>query len=112
MIPWAAAHQGLYGNLRLPVTIITGEADEVITATRQSMRLHRDIPHSELRVIPGLGHMLHYFAQDEIAALLEATSRRNGSKRTGEPDEHTDPARHVSEDGLAPQNVVSTPAAY
>jgi pimeloyl-ACP methyl ester carboxylesterase len=72
MIPWAALHQKRYGELRLPVMIITGAADRIITAARQSIRLHRDIPHSTLRVLPGLGHMIHYFAQDEIAVSVEA----------------------------------------
>jgi pimeloyl-ACP methyl ester carboxylesterase len=71
MIPWAAAHQHLYRNLRLPVTIVAGDQDRIITAQRQSMRLRADIPHSRLRVLPGLGHMIHYFAQDEIAASVE-----------------------------------------
>jgi pimeloyl-ACP methyl ester carboxylesterase len=70
MIPWAAAHQARYGTLHLPVTIITGDADQIITGSRQSMRLHADIPHSRLRVLPGLGHMIHYFAHDEIAASV------------------------------------------
>jgi pimeloyl-ACP methyl ester carboxylesterase len=78
MIPWAAASQGRYGELRLPVTIITGDADAIITAERQSMRLHGEIPHSELAVLPGLGHMIHYFAQDEIAARVAAMTGGRG----------------------------------
>ena len=77
MIPWAAVHRTRYGDLRMPVTIVTGDDDRVITGARQSMRLHRDIPHSTLRVLPGLGHMIHYFAQDEIAAAAEAVVDRS-----------------------------------
>ena len=72
MIPWAALSQRHYRGLRLPVAILAGEADEIVTATRQSVRLHDEIPHSSLRVLPGLGHMIHYFAQDEIAASIDA----------------------------------------
>jgi pimeloyl-ACP methyl ester carboxylesterase len=79
MIPSALAAQGRYGELRLPVTILTGDRDRIITAHRQSMRLHEDIPHSDLRVLPGLGHMIHYFAQDEIAASVEAMLERHES---------------------------------
>src|SRR5215212_3171305 len=52
MTPQAAATQGRYGELRLPVTIITGDDDRIITARRQSMRLNGDIAHSTLRVLP------------------------------------------------------------
>ena len=102
MIPWAAAHQSRYGDLRLPVTIITGDDDHIITAARQSIRLHRDIPHSELRVLPGLGHMIHYFAQDEIAESAEGMLGRSDEPRTGDvlhPGLHAPAsrARHASD---------------
>jgi pimeloyl-ACP methyl ester carboxylesterase len=84
MIPWAAANQGRYGTLHLPVTIITGDADHIITGSRQSMRLHVDIPHSRLRVLPGLGHMIHYFAPDEIAASVAAPPGRAFERGAGE----------------------------
>ena len=111
MIPWAAAHQGRYGGLRLPVTIITGDDDHIITAARQSMRLHRDIPHSDLRVLPGLGHMIHYFAQDEIAESVEAMLGRGDAPRTDEPvhlglHAAASRARHASD------AAVSSAAAY
>jgi pimeloyl-ACP methyl ester carboxylesterase len=111
MIPWAAMHQHRYRDLRLPVTIITGDDDRIITAARQSMRLNRDIPHSRLRVLPGLGHMIHYFAQDEIVESVEAMLGRGDEPRTGEPlrpriHASASPARHASE------AAVSSAAAY
>jgi pimeloyl-ACP methyl ester carboxylesterase len=81
MIPTAANAQGRYGELRLPVAILTGDDDRVVTCHRQSMRLHEDIPHSSLRVLPGLGHMIHYFAQDEIAASIDAVLGDAGRAR-------------------------------
>jgi pimeloyl-ACP methyl ester carboxylesterase len=72
MIPTAANAQGRYRELRLPVAILAGDDDRVVTSRRQSVRLHEVIPHSSLRVLPGLGHMIHYFAQDEIAASIDA----------------------------------------
>ena len=83
MIPWAALHRKRYRDLRLPVTIITGDEDHIITATRQSARLHADIPHSDLRVLPGLGHMIHYFAQDEIVDGVEALLDRSDERHAG-----------------------------
>jgi pimeloyl-ACP methyl ester carboxylesterase len=107
MIPWAAMSQAHYHELRLPITIITGDADEIITAQRQSIRLHEEIPHSELRVLPGLGHMIHYFAQDEIAARVEAMlgrGRERGERAVRAPD-------HVSARSDAPRASALTGAA-
>ncbi len=110
MIPWAALAQAHYHKLRLPVAILTGDADEIITAKRQSIRLHDEIPHSSLRVLPGLGHMIHYFAQDEIAASVEAVLARS--------ERRTDEAMHPLSDHArsmrshASDAVVSSAAAY
>jgi pimeloyl-ACP methyl ester carboxylesterase len=89
MVPWAAAHQNRHQDLRLPVTIVTGSADKVVTATRQSLRLHREIAHSELRMLPGLGHMIHYFAQDEIVASIEAMAGRTAAQPSAQPSRRT-----------------------
>jgi pimeloyl-ACP methyl ester carboxylesterase len=109
MIPWAANHQELYRYLSLPVTIVAGDADKMVTTTRQSMRLHEDMPHSDLRVLPGLGHMIHYFAGDEIAASVEAVlgraGARDGSDASSRPQAHVE-ASHGAEPA------VTSPAAY
>jgi pimeloyl-ACP methyl ester carboxylesterase len=85
MIPSAAAQQSRYKDLRLPVTILSGSADKVVTASRQSQRLQREIAHSELRILPGLGHMIHYFAQDEIVARIEAMAERAAARPPAQP---------------------------
>jgi pimeloyl-ACP methyl ester carboxylesterase len=72
MVPAAAALRKRYGELRLPVQILTGTADRIVTPERQSGRLHETIRSSELTRLPGLGHMVHYAAQDEIARAVAA----------------------------------------
>ena len=62
---------------------MAGNADKVVTARRQSLRLHREIAHSELRLLGGLGHMIHYFAHDEIVEAIEATAARIVSRPFG-----------------------------
>lgn len=99
MIPRAALSQAHYQRLRLPVAILAGDADEIVTPKRQSMRLHEEIPHSDLRVLPGLGHMIHYFAQDEIAARVEAILERGGEEAVRRP--HHVPASWDASTGMA-----------
>lgn len=62
-----------YGDVSVPVAILAGAEDRVVDPG-QAERLHRAVPHSTLRVLPGLGHMLHHFAQDEVVAAVEAVA--------------------------------------
>jgi pimeloyl-ACP methyl ester carboxylesterase len=71
-----------YRELRLPVVIIAGEEDRAVKPKGQSLRLHRELARSEMRLEPGLGHMLHYMvpevivdAVDNIAAAEPAVGR-------------------------------------
>lgn len=73
MIPAAAALSKRYGELsRLPVSIITGAEDRIVDGEQQSARLHREVPASELQVLPGLGHMVHHGAPALVAQAIEA----------------------------------------
>lgn len=83
MVPSAAAMQGHYRHLRLPVAILAGDGDRIVTPERQSVRLHEEIPGSTLMVLPELGHMIHYDAQDEIAAAVGAVLDRAGTGALG-----------------------------
>jgi pimeloyl-ACP methyl ester carboxylesterase len=75
MVPCAAALQSRYGSLRLPIIIIAGAGDRVVSYERQSARLASELEHAVLRVIPGLGHMLHYAAAEEIERAIVSLSR-------------------------------------
>jgi pimeloyl-ACP methyl ester carboxylesterase len=75
MIPAAARLAKRYRELQVPLTLIAGAEDRVANVQHNSVRLHRDVPHSELRVLRGLGHMLHYAAQNEVIEAVEALTR-------------------------------------
>ena len=77
MVPAAKSLRRRYGELRMPVRLIAGADDRVAHAERHSVQFHRDVPSTDLQVIPGLGHMVHYFAQDEVAEAVVALSRRS-----------------------------------
>lgn len=62
----ARAFTERYATLRAPLTLIAGEDDHIISP-EQSVRLHHVVAGSELHVLPGVGHMAHYAAQDLIA---------------------------------------------
>jgi pimeloyl-ACP methyl ester carboxylesterase len=75
MVPAAASLRRRYGELRIPVRLIAGADDRVAHTERHSVQFHRDVPSTDLRVIPGLGHMVHYFAQDQVVEAVDALSR-------------------------------------
>jgi pimeloyl-ACP methyl ester carboxylesterase len=60
MIPTVAEMQHSYRDLVMPVSIVVGANDSLISACSQSMRLHDDIAGSALHVVEGLGHMVHH----------------------------------------------------
>jgi len=58
--------QRRYAGLTLPVSILAGDADAIVKASEHSVRLHTTIPGSTLRLLPGLGHMIHYGARLKV----------------------------------------------
>jgi pimeloyl-ACP methyl ester carboxylesterase len=70
MVPAAFKLRRHYREILQPVTIFTGDADRVVDPAKQSLRLHREIPHSDLRILPRVGHMVHYAAARKIANVV------------------------------------------
>jgi pimeloyl-ACP methyl ester carboxylesterase len=67
MVPAAEELQHQYTQLSMPVTLMAGEGDVIADPEHNSVRLHQELKHSELRLLPGMGHMLQHLAQDDIA---------------------------------------------
>jgi pimeloyl-ACP methyl ester carboxylesterase len=60
-----------YASCRVPVRVLAGERDVVVNPLHSRV-LAGLLPSAQLRLLPGLGHMLHHFAQSEIiGAALE-----------------------------------------
>jgi pimeloyl-ACP methyl ester carboxylesterase len=76
MIPAAAELRHHYRELRMPITIVAGANDRLVAADRHSLRLHKLLPHSELRLMPGMGHMIHQLATEEVGAAIAAVAGR------------------------------------
>lgn len=72
----AAVLQHRYGELTMPVALLAGADDQAADVGRQSAHLHRDVPHSTLRLVPGAGHMVHYAAPEEVVAAVASVWTR------------------------------------
>jgi pimeloyl-ACP methyl ester carboxylesterase len=70
MIPGAARLRKLYRDIKAPVVIVAGEDDRVVDVDAQARKLHEEISGSGLTVLPGVGHMAHYAAPDQIVAAV------------------------------------------
>jgi pimeloyl-ACP methyl ester carboxylesterase len=79
MVPAAAELEKRYPDLRGPICIMAGGSDRIVDTDAQSVRLHSVIQQSELRVLPGLGHMMHYFAADQVVRAIDEMAARADS---------------------------------
>ncbi|HEX2256008.1 MAG TPA: alpha/beta hydrolase [Afifellaceae bacterium] len=76
LIPTAAAASGNYASLKMPVVIVAGAEDRLIDPAAQSHRLHRTIPQSTFRPVPGSGHMVHQTNTEAVMSAIEEVSAR------------------------------------
>lgn len=79
MIPGAASNRLRYREMRMPITIIAGEKDKVVDASAHSLRLHAELGHSDLVIVPGAGHMVHYGRTGLVVAAVERTTALSAS---------------------------------
>ena len=61
-----------YPGCRVPVRILGGDSDMVINTTLHARALAAVLPDARYRSLPGLGHMLHHFAVDEVAEAVRS----------------------------------------
>jgi pimeloyl-ACP methyl ester carboxylesterase len=69
MLPSAIGLRVRYGELSLPVTIMAGAGDKVVSH-RLAERLQAALPGSTLQIVQGAGHMIHHVATDQVVAAI------------------------------------------
>jgi pimeloyl-ACP methyl ester carboxylesterase len=74
LLPSTTSLAQRYASIRAPTTIIAGEEDKVADPAEHSRRLASLIPGSELRLLPRVGHMVHFAAQDEVVHAVDAAA--------------------------------------
>jgi pimeloyl-ACP methyl ester carboxylesterase len=77
LVPSGAKMAREYGKLAAPTTIIAGAADRYVSPA-QARRLHAAVPGSELLLVPGAGHMVHYAAGETVLRALEPVASLGG----------------------------------
>ena len=59
-----------YPDLAMPVEIMHGDADRTVGIEIHSVPLAAQLPQARFTRMPGLGHMLHQVATDEVVLLV------------------------------------------
>ena len=57
------------------MVIIAGTGDPIAHPRPHSVRLHAELKRSELRMIEGMGHMLHHLVPDEVLEAIGTAER-------------------------------------
>lgn len=60
-----------YGELRMPVVAITGDADNTVSPEIHSRRLIETVAHGKLILLPGVGHMVQNAAPELVIGEIE-----------------------------------------
>lgn len=77
MVPAAKSMHEQYKTLQhLPITLIAGDADKVVDPQTNSVRLHEELPQSQLWVVEGAGHMVHYADPEAVIAAVDGRPSR------------------------------------
>lgn len=70
--PAVAAQAPRYGDIKVPLTIITGDADRTVFPDIHSKPLAKTVPGAKLIMLPGVGHMVQNAAPDLVVREIEA----------------------------------------
>jgi pimeloyl-ACP methyl ester carboxylesterase len=79
IVPAAASLAPRLSGLTLPLTLVAGAGDEVVSTPDQSGRLARELPRSELMIVEGAGHMVHHTAGGRVTEAVLAASKAGGA---------------------------------
>jgi pimeloyl-ACP methyl ester carboxylesterase len=61
-----------YGNIGVPVLVITGDADKTVSPTIHSRPFAAALPDAKLIVLPGVGHIVQNAAPELVAREIDA----------------------------------------
>lgn len=78
-IPSIIALRKRYEELDVPLVILAGSEDRMAYMSKHALRLHRQLPASELRIIQGCGHMLHHVRPEQVLEAVDHVAQKIGA---------------------------------
>ena len=73
MVPAAARMQQRYREITCPVAVLWGDGDKIVEA-EHGPRMQAALPQAITRVLPGVGHMVHYAGPDAVLEMVDAVA--------------------------------------
>ena len=61
-----------YGEISVPTTVISGDADKTVSTSIHSRAFAAAVPHAKLIVLEGVGHMVQQAAPELVTAEVES----------------------------------------
>lgn len=65
------AQQARYRDIKVPVAILSGDGDTVVSPTIHAAQLSKTLPNTKLVILPDVGHVPHEAAPEKVAELVE-----------------------------------------
>jgi len=84
MVSAATSLSPHYDALLMPVAIVAGEGDKVV-GSEHAKRLRGVVPDSTLRIVEGVGHMVHHVATQQVVEAIEEVAGKSEPVSTTEP---------------------------
>jgi pimeloyl-ACP methyl ester carboxylesterase len=85
MIPSAAVLRKHYPELQMPVALVVGEGDQIVSPEDNSLQLDQDLSDSDLTVLEGAGHMIQHLSQAALLSAVENVERRHANSIASTP---------------------------
>jgi len=65
-----------YGEIRLPVGILSGDKDQVLDYAQQTLPMKDEIAGIDIEILPGVGHMPQFVEPAKVAAFIRRMAGR------------------------------------
>lgn len=60
-----------YPEIKVPMVIVTGDADQIVPAEQNAERLFQALPHSHFNVLPRTGHQIPFTRPEAVLAAID-----------------------------------------
>lgn len=77
--PQVVANEPRYGQILCPVEVLHGTEDTIVPPHIHAEPLSRLLPDAVLTLLPGVGHMPHHVASEEVLRVLRRLAERAGA---------------------------------
>jgi pimeloyl-ACP methyl ester carboxylesterase len=76
---------GRYCEIKVPVHLIAGSDDAIVSTSEQSQRLKQELDLSSLEILEGVGHMTHHARPDLVLKAVDRLKTQTAAARQRKP---------------------------